>query len=96
MNAITARQIPASSFNWLKLPTITFEINANDPNKPGKTFKMTIGPRQYLQQDDQGFWKMQIGHGSDSYIVLGLPIFSAFHILLDRDKGSIGFSLGCG
>lgn len=31
----------------------------------------------------------------DSYSILGVPIFSAFHIVVDRNEGWIQFQLGC-
>lgn len=33
---------------------------------------------------------------TDPYMILGLPYFSAFHIILDRENQEITFSPGCG
>jgi hypothetical protein len=93
LNLKSSQRTPSSAFQWSKLPSITFEL----PSVRGReTFRLTLGPKQYIQQADDGYWMLVISIGKDNYAVLGLPIFSAFYILVDRDLGTIGFGLGCG
>lgn len=97
--------VPSSAFNWELFPTIAFEMTTDKLISPGvySTFTLVLGPKQYIStlnltkvQDDLGFWQMGIRAGKDTYATLGLPVFSAYYIEVDRDLGSIGFSLGCG
>jgi hypothetical protein len=98
VNRQTSFRVPASYFKWSLLPSISIEITSNVQISLGvyQTFKLILGPRQYIQQDDTGFWQMVIRTRPDTFVSLGLPIFSAYYILLDRDAGTIGFSPGCG
>jgi hypothetical protein len=87
------RLVPSNSFQWNKLPTISFEISTAPG---GSSFEITLGPKQYFQQDDEGFWFFVIGKGSDYYAVLGIPFFNSFYVMIDRAAGTVGFALGCG
>ncbi len=40
--------------------------------------------------------QMAIVEGSNTYISLGLPFFSAFYVSIDRNAGRYGFAPGCG
>jgi hypothetical protein len=77
---------------WRNLPKISIEIKSTSNN----VFQLIIGPFQYIQQDSKGRYQFLISAGADEYAILGLPIYSAFYIVVDRDTGIIGFSLGCG
>jgi hypothetical protein len=93
LNGVGSQKTASSAFTWSKLPSITFEL----PAVPGgQNFRLTLGPKQYIQQADDGYWMVVIRIGKDNIVVLGLPIFSAFYIMVDRDLETIGFSLGCG
>ncbi|KAH6582174.1 hypothetical protein BASA60_002081 [Batrachochytrium salamandrivorans] len=60
------------------------------------TFRITLGPKQYIQPDDNGYYSMIIKPGGDLNAILGVPFFTNLNVVLDRDQGRVGFSLGCG
>lgn len=81
---------------WSLLPNISFTINTNaDPISPS-TVTLTLGPRQYIQANKAGYYAFMVSSWADQYSILGLPFFSAYHIVVDRDNGRINFQLGCG
>ncbi|KAJ3304490.1 hypothetical protein HDV03_002699 [Kappamyces sp. JEL0829] len=83
-----------SDFYWPGLPTISFTIASQTSAFDNIT--LVLGPRQYIQSDQSGYWTFMISQGDDNYAILGLPLFSAYHIVLDRTEGSITFQPGCG
>eukprot|EP00842_Homolaphlyctis_polyrhiza_P003613 jgi/Hompol1/4252/HPOL_007010-RA len=95
LNGYYAMSVPASAFNWPALPTLAFDI-AQDPattsNGQAATFRIVLGPRQYIQPDPLGYYRMVVTSGSTSYALLGIPLFTSLSILLDRGNGRIGWS----
>jgi hypothetical protein len=76
-----------------RLPDITIQLASNRTDY--KDVSLTLGPRQYIQIDSDGYYEMMIVGSNDYYAILGLPIFSSYHIVLDRNNGSITFTSGC-
>jgi hypothetical protein len=79
--------------NFDLLPNIGFQIATGRPDYEYVT--LTIGPRQYIQIDIDGYYSMAVVQGNDQRALLGLAFFSSFYILLDKNLGEIGFRLGC-
>ncbi|KAH6582176.1 hypothetical protein BASA60_002083 [Batrachochytrium salamandrivorans] len=80
--------IPRNAFNWTKLPTVSFDITSDQMTTAGSknaTFRVTLGPKQYLQRNDNGY-----------LLFLESPSFTNLNVVLDRKQGRVGFSLGCG
>ncbi|KAJ1339203.1 hypothetical protein BSLG_006341 [Batrachochytrium salamandrivorans] len=91
--------IPNNAFHWEKLPTLSFDITSDQMATVGSknaTFRITLGPKQYIQPDDNGYYSMIIKPGGDLNAILGVPFFTNLNVVLDRDQGRVGFSLGCG
>ncbi|KAH6585586.1 hypothetical protein BASA50_001195 [Batrachochytrium salamandrivorans] len=91
--------IPNNAFHWEKLPTLSFDITSDQMTTVGSknaTFRITLGPKQYIQPDDNGYYSMIIKPGGDLNAILGVPFFTNLNVVLDRDQGRVGFSLGCG
>ncbi|KAH6564037.1 hypothetical protein BASA62_008159 [Batrachochytrium salamandrivorans] len=84
----------AKRIDWSLLPSLTFEIAATGGR--GKTFKIMLGPHQYIQPDLNGDNVMIVISSFSEYIVLGVAFHSSLDILHDRKNGKVGFSLGCG
>lgn len=83
-----------NDLKWELLPNISFTINTQ-ASATLSTVTLTLGPRQYIQANPSGYYTFMIGTWGDQYAVLGLPFFSAYHIVVDRDSGQISFQLGC-
>lgn len=96
--AMARGRIIIEPFNWKLLPTISFEILSAEEISPGvnKTFTLVLGPKQYIMQYDSKFWQLAVVGTTQNYATLGVPVFSSYYILMDKDSGSIGFSMGCG
>ncbi|KAI8900855.1 aspartic peptidase domain-containing protein [Globomyces pollinis-pini] len=91
LDAQGAIQISKDEINWNLLPSLSFVITSDLGD-----IELVIGPRQYIQYDTTGYINMLVVGGGDDFAVLGLPIFSAYHIVLDRLNGRVSFALGCG
>lgn len=82
---------------WELLPNISFTINTHASGAaPGSSVTLTLGPHQYIQANTAGYYVFMISSVGDSYAILGLPFFQAYHIVVDRDIGQVSFQLGCG
>ncbi|KAI8918074.1 aspartic peptidase domain-containing protein [Entophlyctis helioformis] len=92
---------PKNDFDWAKMPTISFDFLTEAAFKAGGhgTFRITLGPRQYLQRDVNGFYTFlalpNTQYDSD-FVLFGVPLFTNLNIVLDRHRGRVGFSMGCG
>jgi hypothetical protein len=81
--------------NYELLPNISFTLQTG--RKDYETINLVLGPRQYIQKTSSGYYQVLIAGTVDfSFIILVLPFFSAFHIVVDRDLGTLNFQLGCG
>ncbi|KAJ8327011.1 hypothetical protein QVD99_005121 [Batrachochytrium dendrobatidis] len=89
---------PAQPFQWSKLPSVSFDITSDQTisGSQNATFKITLGARQYIQPNVNGYYQMIIQVGSDAYANLGIPFFSNLNVVLDRANARVGFSQGCG
>ncbi|KAJ3256925.1 hypothetical protein HK103_005043 [Boothiomyces macroporosus] len=85
--------VSLSSFQWALLPNISIIVNTGDSTQSAATF--VLGPQQYIQADENGYVGIMITAGYDQYAVLGLPFFSAYYVLVDRNSGQLQVSLGC-
>jgi hypothetical protein len=83
--------VPSDTFDYNLLPSITFDIL--DPKTEG-VLSLVLGPRQYLQRDLNDYYYFLV-KASGTMSILGLPFFSAYHILLDREEGTLTFRQGC-
>ncbi|KAJ3303526.1 Beta-secretase 2 [Kappamyces sp. JEL0829] len=83
-------------FNYSALPSLSFQLVAGGDNGY-TTVTLTLGPRQYIQGNMAGWYVFMVTTGADSdlFAILGLPLFSAYHIVIDKDRGSMSFSPGC-
>ncbi|KAJ3373998.1 hypothetical protein HDU91_000054 [Kappamyces sp. JEL0680] len=84
-----------SDLTWSKFPNLSITINSRGFNNAVSTVTLTLGPRQYIQADDAGNYAFLVASWGDRYGILGLPFFSAYHIVVDRDSGKLSFQLGC-
>ncbi|KAI8914220.1 aspartic peptidase domain-containing protein, partial [Gorgonomyces haynaldii] len=90
--------VSVNSFNWAVLPTFTVETVSNQTsNGSPLSLKLTLGPKQYIQRDADGYFFFLISGSStgNTFSILGLPFYSAFYILKDRPNRRIGFAPGC-
>ncbi|KAJ3326160.1 hypothetical protein HDV06_000036 [Boothiomyces sp. JEL0866] len=85
--------VSLSAFQWSLLPNISITVNTGDVYQSTVTF--VLGPQQYIQADANGYVGIVVYPGSDQYAVLGLPFFSAYYVLADRNLGQLQISLGC-
>ncbi|KAJ1339205.1 hypothetical protein BSLG_006343 [Batrachochytrium salamandrivorans] len=70
--------IPRNAFNWTKLPTVSFDITSDQMTTAGSknaTFRVTLGPKQYLQRNDNGYYVMIIRPGGDTSAILGILLY---------------------
>ncbi|KAL2916887.1 hypothetical protein HK105_203666 [Polyrhizophydium stewartii] len=88
--------LPANPFNWAALPNVTFEITSDQPTASGRNapFSITMGAKQYIQKDSNGYYNMLFFDGGDTMAILGVPFFTHLFVLLDRQNGRVGFSPG--
>lgn len=89
---------PVQPFQWSKLPSISFDITSDQirPGGQNATFKITLGARQYIQPNANGYFAMIARSGGERYANLGIPLFSNLNVVLDRANARVGFSQGCG
>ena len=85
-----------ADIDWSRLPTLSFTVSSGMTVYNNVT--LAIGPRQYIQQTRlDGYWAFMVDSlGSNNLAVLGFPLFTAFHIILDRTNSQITFMPGCG
>ncbi|KAJ8331124.1 hypothetical protein QVD99_005825 [Batrachochytrium dendrobatidis] len=84
---------------WSRLPTLSIVMNANNPEKAEgsqSTVKVTLGPRDYMQQVGENAHAFSVSVGSDKLVVLGVPFMTRLRVVLDRAHKRIGFGPGCG
>jgi len=79
--------------DFSKLPDLSFTLSTSTDSLSNVT--LTLGPEQYIQPNDRGFYMFMVASYSETYAILGLPFFSSFHIMVDRDIGKITFKQGC-
>lgn len=94
LNGEVTLQLNVNSINYAALPNITFQMVSGMAGYT--TTSLTIGPHQYIQANAAGYYTFMVSVGTNQQIVLGLPFFSAFHIVIDRDLGIMTFDRGCG
>lgn len=82
-------------FRYSLLPTLSFTISAGS-NQLNPFITLTIGPKQYFQQNSAGYWIFMMGTSPDTMAILGLPFFSSYQIVIDKTNGLITFQRGCG
>lgn len=75
------------------LPPISFRLVSG--GRDGyTTVTLTIGPMQYIQKDDSGF-SFGMSATTSSWVSLGIPFFTGYHMTFDRSAASINFKPGC-
>jgi Eukaryotic aspartyl protease len=77
------------------LPNISFTISTQAFDTLSNV-TLTLGPHQYIQANTNGFYMFMITSMSETSVIFGLPFFSAYHIVVDRDLGKLTFQIGCG
>ena len=95
LNAQVMIPFGQTELDFAVLPNISFTISTQAFNSPSNV-TLTLGPRQYIQANTNGFYMFMITSQSESSVVFGLPFFSAYHIVVDRDLGQMTFQIGCG
>lgn len=83
-----------SDINWNLLPNITFTINTHAFDT-ASSVTLVLGPKHYIQANGLGYYTFMVGSWGSQYAILGLPFFSAFHVVVDKDLGKMTFQLGC-
>jgi hypothetical protein len=83
LNAYTSSTdiIPSSAIVWTKLPNITLTMKSYGINL---YTRLTIGPKQYLTQVDSTSYFFAVSSVGNSYMNIGYPYFTNFHVTLDR------------
>ncbi|OAJ45155.1 hypothetical protein BDEG_28316 [Batrachochytrium dendrobatidis JEL423] len=87
------------TIDWKKLPTLSFVLDTGVPKKKKgsySTVKITLGPKDYLQQIGPNQYLFSVGFGSETSITLGIPFMTRLKVVFDREGGRIGFGPGCG
>jgi hypothetical protein len=86
--------VQESDFVWDNFPDVKFTVASN--SKGYQNVSLTLKGRDYVQKDRDGYYAFLIAGIPTTYAVLGLPIFSTFHVVLDRALNTISFQPGCG
>ncbi|KAJ3326161.1 hypothetical protein HDV06_000037 [Boothiomyces sp. JEL0866] len=93
LNGEIRMSVSSNSFNWSLLPSIAFNVSTGGLNPTIVQF--VIGPQQYIQADSTGYYGLIVSSSSNYFVVLGLPFFSAFHVVADLSSGQLTVSIGC-
>lgn len=84
-----------SDLTWSKLPTLNFTMASG--MTVYKEVSLVLGPRQYIQPDSDGYYIFMVADlGSDDFAIMGLPFYTAYHIVMDRTNNLVKFQPGCG
>ncbi|KAI8840526.1 aspartic peptidase domain-containing protein [Chytridium lagenaria] len=79
------------TLNFTRLPSFSLHL----PSTAG-IIQLTLQGSDYIQSDGQGRYYFPIQPSrSDRSMTLGSAFFDVFYVVLDREKGRVGFGPGC-